>query len=826
MERFKKIFAAGVIFVTVLSMSVVVAPEAGATASAGDLIKTSSSSAVYYLAADGKRYVFPTEQTYFSWYSDFSGVMTISQSEFESYAPGANVTMRPGTKLIQEVSMETPWKVLSSKVYAVEPGGKKVQISDAATAVALYGANWESKIQGVPSAFITSYTDSGKTASATAYPAGSLVKFGTSADIYYINTDGTASKIANEAALTANRFKLTDVITSSLAQPTAGSEITGASATLTDTSSGAGGTINAGTGLTVALASDNPAAASILSDGAGTSLDGQGLIPVLKLNFTAAADGDVKVTTLKLTRTGISADSDIDNAYLYDGDSILARLADMQSISSKVMTFTDSAGLFTVTKGTTKTILVRFDLNRESTSGKTIGFTLNAATDVTTNGAAVSGSFPMTGNLMSSATVTDFGNINVSRVADNSTAVDPGTTNFTAGHYTLTPSNQNLEVSFLKFQMIGSASVSDVTNVKLYDGTTQVGTTQQLSSGKIVTFDLSAAPIALSSSQTKNLYIKCDVVNGSTRTFYFSLQKKADLIVKDTAYGIYITPNNGTVGTFTSQDTSTVTIGSGSLTVSKATDSPTGNIADAATNLTLAKYTMKAVGEDIKVSAISYFVTASNAADTLKNTKVLIDGTQVGTTNPTTTLGGSANSVTTTVNFTVTAGTTKTLTIVGDTTGSTAVNDTMTVTLNIGASNGQRAIALTTFNVPSSNTAANLLTVKAGTVTTAKNAGLGDYSASNPTGVAGKTGVKIGSFTVKAGAGENVNITKITLSDDATNALGDEYQNLLVKVQRTGAQFGSTIGTLQTTTSYSYEFSPASALTVTNGQTEIFDVYA
>src|SRR3990167_4568192 len=109
---------------------------------------------------------------------------------------------------------------------------------------------------------------------------------------------------------------------------------------------------------------------------------------------------------------------------------------------------------------------------------------------------------------MSTATVTDAGNINVSRVADNSTAIDPGTTAFSAAHYTLTPSNQNLEVSFLKFQMIGSATISDVTNIKLYDGTTQVGTTQQLSSGKIATFDLSAAPIALSSSQTKNLYIK------------------------------------------------------------------------------------------------------------------------------------------------------------------------------------------------------------------------------------------------------------------------------------------------------------------------------
>jgi len=128
MERFKKIFAAGVIFVTVLSMSVVVAP-AGATASAGDLIKMDGLSSVYYLAADGKRYVFPSEATYFSWYSDFSGVVTISQSELESYPLGKNVTMRPGTKLVKITT--------NPKVFAVTPGGNLVWVDSEATATTL-----------------------------------------------------------------------------------------------------------------------------------------------------------------------------------------------------------------------------------------------------------------------------------------------------------------------------------------------------------------------------------------------------------------------------------------------------------------------------------------------------------------------------------------------------------------------------------------------------------------------------------------------------------------------------------------------------------------
>jgi len=43
---------------------------------ANSLIK-GTGSAVYYLSSNGKRYVFPTEKTYFTWYSDFANVQTI-----------------------------------------------------------------------------------------------------------------------------------------------------------------------------------------------------------------------------------------------------------------------------------------------------------------------------------------------------------------------------------------------------------------------------------------------------------------------------------------------------------------------------------------------------------------------------------------------------------------------------------------------------------------------------------------------------------------------------------------------------------------------------
>src|SRR3989338_1179681 len=182
MERFKKIFVVSVMSITVLSMSMLAAPfQVGATASTGDLIKQIGLPTVYYLGADGKRYVFPNEQTYFSWYSDFSGVVTIPQSELESYPVGPNVTIRSGTKLVKITT--------DPKVYAVAPGAELKYIPDEATATTLYGANWAKRVVDVSDAFIGYYkvngvsyinkTDAGVQASkvsSTAYPQGSLVK--------------------------------------------------------------------------------------------------------------------------------------------------------------------------------------------------------------------------------------------------------------------------------------------------------------------------------------------------------------------------------------------------------------------------------------------------------------------------------------------------------------------------------------------------------------------------------------------------------------------------------------------------------------------------
>lgn len=123
---------------------------------AGDLIKGTASTAVYYYASDGRRYIFPTAAIYSSWFIGFSSIKTISDADLAAVPTSGNVTVRPG-KLVQVVSMDTPWRVMDPKVYAVSRGGILRWVKTADAASAIFGTDWEKKIVAVPEVFVTNY---------------------------------------------------------------------------------------------------------------------------------------------------------------------------------------------------------------------------------------------------------------------------------------------------------------------------------------------------------------------------------------------------------------------------------------------------------------------------------------------------------------------------------------------------------------------------------------------------------------------------------------------------------------------------------------------
>ena len=134
----------------VWSVGLLATPLTVGAAVSGDLIKMSGNTAVYYLGADNKRYVFPNEKTYKTWYPDFSGVVTVSATELQSYAIGGNVTYRPGVKMVKITT--------DPKVYAVDANGTLRHVTTEAIAAALYGATWNKMVEDVSDAFFVNYS--------------------------------------------------------------------------------------------------------------------------------------------------------------------------------------------------------------------------------------------------------------------------------------------------------------------------------------------------------------------------------------------------------------------------------------------------------------------------------------------------------------------------------------------------------------------------------------------------------------------------------------------------------------------------------------------
>ena len=116
----------------------------------GSLVKTTSTSAVYYCGADGKRYVFPNDKVYFTWYADFKSVVTVSDVVLASIPLGGLVTYRPGSILVKIESLPN--------VYAIEPGGVLRWVRSLEIAAALYGTDWKKKVHDISDAFFGSYT--------------------------------------------------------------------------------------------------------------------------------------------------------------------------------------------------------------------------------------------------------------------------------------------------------------------------------------------------------------------------------------------------------------------------------------------------------------------------------------------------------------------------------------------------------------------------------------------------------------------------------------------------------------------------------------------
>lgn len=784
------VFVAAATILWTVGFAAFVAPLTATAADyeAGDLIKNETLSTVYYYGSDGQRYIFPNEKTYLSWYADFDGVVTISDEELADITMATtNVVYRAGARWIKIES--------DAKTYAVSTDGTLHWIETEEVAVALAGDNWNTFIDDVPDTYFTNYTVGASLSDASEGYEGMLLDVDGET---YLVWDGEL-RMVSEAGMTANRFNEDFVLAGTGVDTdamTAGDDITSELDNVSDTAQ----LIDVeeyteATEVTVSLADSSPDSMTLVT-GDGTTSTIEGFAHLASFEIENPTNETLTVTNLSLARNGVSSDTTIDNVYLFDG---YLRMTDAATVTSGTVSWNDSTGLFTVAAGATGTFAVYADVIT-NTSGQTIYVSLESADDITFSGSyEAAGDFPLDGATHTIATVTDLASFDVSNTTTPGTSsIDPAE-DVKVFENTIEALNDEMYLYSLRLRNVGSINADDIENFRIYIGGVQYGdaVANQDANG-YVTFDFSDDPVYLTTG-SHILKVVADVVGGSGRTVVMSLRSAGDVIAMDDDYAHAVVPQKDTVS-FSNEDAGTLTVNSGTLVLSKATDSPSGNATNGASGFALAKYDVKAYGENMKIENLNFLadITDGGGANdddvTIRNGAVYVDGVQVGSTAGI--IGETNTAVTnyTTYNFgssvIVEPGETVEVEVRGDiydsegaNAFSTATSDDITIYMYQGSSN---VLLMTTGSYASypnaTNIAANTISVAEGSLTVAKNTSLPNQSL-----VAPQTAHKIGSFTVASTTTEDMNVNTFSLdvtttdTDTSSNTTATSFTNLYIE---------------------------------------------
>ena len=119
-------------------------------------------------------------------------------------------------------------------------------------------------------------------------------------------------------------------------------------------------------------------------------------------------------------------------------------------------------------------------------------------------GGTFTGNFPLNSAQFTIASVSNLATLTITRrLSTASTTVNAGQLDDLVGQLTVQAGNNPVKVNSVNFTNVGSVTPSYLQNLKLMDGSTQLGATiSSLGSNNIATFDLSGAPLMLTSGQS------------------------------------------------------------------------------------------------------------------------------------------------------------------------------------------------------------------------------------------------------------------------------------------------------------------------------------
>lgn len=663
----KKIFTVGVASTTIFwSLGVAALVPAVATAAttvdcatvvAGDFVKANGAD-IWVVNADKTKSYFPHGDTFKSWTADSKYTFKYVTGDCLASLPAASlVAPRPGAYLLKDNATE--------KLYVTLADGKLAEIS-AAAAAGLYGSNYAAtpakggRTIPATSPDMVLYTKSMSTVKVTeAAPVeGTLVSNGGK---FYVVGANKALREVSATGMTANKFQAKFAVAlASTSGYSTGTQVAAMESALTDATFGfkaAPGTVvvSPAAAVSVSLNATTPAAKTIPQRATG--------VEYLKFNVS----GSGTLNDLVFHRVGVGSASNFANVYVYDGKTRLTSGRSVSSDSNQVI----FSNLKVALSGS-KTLSLVADLGT-ATSGED-GFEVTQA-----NGAAVTG---VVGNIMSiggsavsKVTINNSGTSGTLRLGQSQAEVARGT--FDAGSATY-----DVKVSQLVLTNGGTVSNSNLANLKLTIGSTDVATAASMTGDKVI-FNL-ATPYTITKGNTKTFVVYADNLGGRVNdTVSFYADQSSDVVILDAQYNVGVSFTNSTSNDlflFTTGE-QTYTLTGGDLTL--ANNGPASqNIGKNVTNVTLQKFSFSAANNvTVKNTKVTVYlqdssgtaVTTTAALDYVKNVKIVdLDASNQTVVGPQsafgtgTTLSGNGYYKVFTDTYDLNAGTTRHFAVVAD----------------------------------------------------------------------------------------------------------------------------------------------------------------
>lgn len=636
------------------------------------------------------------------------------------------------------------------KVYAVTQNGSLHWVTTEAVASCIYGSSWAGMVDDVSDAFFVNYT---------------------------VGTPLTD----------CSQYSKTDAMNAS---------------TSINVDKGLGVSGGTGGALQISLASDSPAASSV-PGGATPASD----VIFAKIKLAAGATA-AKITKIRISRTGLSADADLAAVKIWDGANQLDTAQTLNS--SHQATFNVNR---TIAANSSLTLAVTADLAiGVGLSSSEIKLGVASNTDVISDASSVSGA-PVWGNTMTCVN-TSVGSLTVAQAGSMPAAastVDLDQTATFFGARLTAGSVEDVAISSITLNQGNNSSIQkgDLAEIKLINDTTgdTISTLTSVADNGNAVFDLSASPLVLVKGNTRDIILRAKVVNGAGRNVAFDINDGVSFLIKATGktYGFGVNITNAGAWTTASNGVGVATlINQGKVTVSKAATSPAaGNIARGATEIDIAEYAFDLKGEDVRfgttVVALNVVSAVGGNCTVIVDNIKLVDSkgnTLAGPVSPTGLIAGGVCTATFTSSYELPNGA-NTVKVLVNTTSAIANGNSIQAVIpalsfaNVRGLTSNKSITVAPVNTPVAGAPINA------NAQIVKGAALAVEMGATPiigNVVRGKVGMWIAYVGLDSSiGGEDVRVQSLTLQNVPAATASAAYINAKLIDTATGLQVGQTV---------------------------------